>query len=255
MTGCHNITDTTLMRVAMAINKPLISQDTMSDSSGDEAGGVRMKVNECVCSKYENMKQKMKNCNPFDLWEEKVSNQSMNQKEKDDCVVDMDKDIDESMEMESGGLFDRKANYERTLDKNNPFRDNENERSCDNNKYGAGDGNYGNWFDKTLYGFYGDPRDFCREFCSAAKQGATNKWDNIEDCGTLGSPGGGCYYNHKTSVMRQVPYKNRSYELFIKDYESDHEGDIDKPSTCADEVYLEYLSLSGCYKITDKGLR
>ena len=258
----------------MAINKPLIGQDSSSDSSGEEVGGTTFRLQECVCSKYENMKQKMKICENAELCGgRKVERrgETMNEKEQSSCVIDMDKDIDESMETVSieteSRCFGRKAEYTRTfdvysastdLDGFNPFRDND-DVYCDID-YSSGanndndNGNHGNWRDKTIFGFYGDPERFCRERCSAGRPGATHTSDNIEDCGDVGPPGGGCCENRKPSVMNDVPYKVRRRDLFVKDHELEEEGDIDKTQG-GGEVSLEYLSLSGCYKITDKGLR
>ena len=265
----------------MAINKPLIGQESSSDSSGEEVGGTTFRLQECVCSKYENMKQKMKNCENADLCDGRRETmnadlferrrETMNEKEQSSSVIDMDKDIDESMvtvsmETESR-CFGRKAEYTRTfdvcsastdLDGVHPFRDSD-EVYCDIN-YNSGanndnyyNGNHGNWRDKTIFGFHGDPERFCRERCSAGRPGATHTSDNIEDCGDVGPPGGGCCENRKPSVMNDVPYEVRRRDLFVKDHELDDEGDIDKTHG-GGEVSLEYLSLSGCYKITDKGL-
>ena len=259
----------------MAINKPLIGQESSTDSSGEEVGGTTFRVQECVCSKYENMKQKMKNCENADLCDGrrvKRRGETMNEKEQSSCVIDMDKDIDESMETVSveteSRCFGRKAEYTRTfdvysfastdLDGFNPFRDND-DVYCDTN-YNSGanndndDGNHGSWRDKTIFSFYGDPERFCRERCSAGRPGAIHTSDNIEDCGDVGPPSSGCCENRKPSVMNDVPYEVRRRDLFMKDHELDHEGDIDKTQV-GGEVSLEYLSLSGCYKITEKGLR
>ena len=245
----------------MAINKPLIGQESSSDSSGEEMGGSTHRLLECVCTKYETMKQKMKNCENADLCDGR--RKTMNEKEQSSCMVDMDKDIDESMETESrySAYFGRKAEYTRTfnvysattdLDGFNPFRDND-EVYC-NTKYNSDANDYhGNWGDKTIFGFHGDPERFCRERCSAGRPGATNTSENIEDCGDVGPPGGWCCEYRKPSVMNDLPYEMRRRELFVKDHELEDDADIDKTQG-GGEVSLEYLSLSGCYKITDKGL-
>lgn len=251
----------------MAINKPLIGQDSSGYSSGEDAGGVVLKLHDCVCSKYENMKHKMRNC---DMCE---NSQVKYEKEAGNCAVDPDKDVDESIEDGSRNIvetFGRKAEYARTFEAYataenpilNTFRDND-KSGCDIIKTGAADvensfGSHGNGFDKTGFGFYGDPREFCLKQCSGGKQGANMLWDNsIEDCGTLG-PSGGCCNNYPESVIKDGPYNTTDKNgLFVKDHAAETQGDIDKilAGNSNEEVRLEYLSLSGCYKITDRGLR
>ena len=85
------------------------------------------------------------------------------------------------------------------------------------------------------------------ERCSAGRPRATHTSDNIEDCGDVGPPGGGCWENRKSSVMNNVPYEVRRRDLFVKDHELEEEGDIDKTQG-GGEVSLEYLSLSGCWE-------
>ncbi len=259
LTGCDNITDTTLMRVAMAVNKPLMEQDGLSDSSSDEVGGAGAKLHKCVCVKYENMKQKMKNCQHSQLCNK--MNQLKIEKENE---VDLDKDIDETQETEESrankDFGGRKADYARTFDAYSAPEEKERE-TRDKNNPGAGinwDQNHGNQIDRTVYGFHGDPREFCATYCAAGKPrpaADTLDADNIEECVTTGVH---CARQRGSKASSELE-KRPDFEFF-GDGVWESEGDIDKDvdeESCREppEVCLEYLSLSGCYRITDIGIR
>ncbi len=272
LTGCHSVTDATLMRLAMAVNKSLMGPDAASDSSSEEDCGTCVKLRKCVCVKYENLKQRIRQCKDAEYTAtccEKDAEYETD-KEKRTCQVDLDKDIDETQAKGNDGgdksrneeTFGRKAEYARTFDASSA--EETFDICCDKN-LGAdgvgkngGCGNQGNWFDKTLCGFYGDPRDFCATRCAAGRAGLkpeTN--ESIEDCSWQWPPGGDLRNEAVRDVMASQCAQRRDDDV-CEDVHWETAGDIDKtvvPGEESEEVRLEYLSLSGCYQITDTGLR
>ncbi len=281
LTGCTNITDATLVRLGNAISHNIEGNNTNNVTQTSDLNTCCQKDDYCA---ENNVKMPMKQ------FEEKTKKKRCDSEKDIDTTEEMEIDKNgrpSAVEIKScvheDANFGRKAEHDRTFDDHSaiPYDNDIGSTPCnmcdsvcpafirDNNgdPYMMYDG------DHFLDGPFMNAEDICYYRCPAGKclrESSLSLWPSIENCAALGAEfnhlgmppsARGVSFQTPTSVISQGFNDdnftrhfdiNTPERFYLKDLDSNSESFLKKTGH---EKTLEYISISGCYHVTDVGIR